>query len=98
MRSIDVAPITGTGETEPNEVIDLDPRAEVRFLNTDDDFGFVLADGGVEVVVSLPRHPDAERLVRSLAARIEQLIPEVRRATIGYGHGPLTGPVPWPRS
>ena len=96
MRSIEVRPMTGTGDADPTVLVDLDPRAEVRFMDTEDSFGFVLSDGGVEVVITLPRHPDASRLVRSLATRIEQLEPVVRHATVGYQHGPLTGPVPWP--
>lgn len=90
--SIDLRPITGTAQMEPDVQVDLDPRAEVRFIDTADEFGFALCDGGVEVMVTLPRTADAWLLARGLARRIEGLEPEVRTATIGYQHGPHTGP------
>ena len=90
-------PIIGTAEMEPTEVIDLDPRAEVRLMDSIDDFGLVLSDGGVEVVLTLPRTVEAWHLASAFAWRILAHESEIKLRSIGHQHGPLTGPVAWPR-
>lgn len=83
---------------EQDVAADLDLRAEVRLVNDEDGLALVLADEfGVAVRIAVPRSPESWRAVRKLALQIEHLVPEVRAATVGYQHGPLTGPVPWPR-
>lgn len=88
------APITNTASMRPDVVVDLDPRAEVRLMDAGDDFGIVLSDGGVEVVINLPRTTNAYFLMMSLAQRIRNLEPEVRARTVGYRaeHNAHTGP------
>jgi len=91
--SVDMKPITGTAQAEPTQVVDLDPRAEVRLIDTDDEFGIAFSDGGVEVVVALPRGPEAWLLLKGLVMRTEALVAEVRlRGVSQYLHGPHTGP------
>lgn len=94
----DLQPITGTADRTPDVLVDLDPRAEVRLMDAGDDFGIVLSDGGVEVVINLPRNAGAYLLVMNLAQRMRALEPEIRAKTVGYRpkyaaeHNAHTGP------
>lgn len=95
VRDLDLKPITGTGQMEPDTVVYLDLRAEVRFEEDGDGaLTLVLSDGKTEVLIDVPKHPDAGLQVSSLGWRIIRKEPEVRARTNGYReqHNAVNGP------
>jgi hypothetical protein len=80
-------------ETGPYQVLDLDiRRVQARLDDTDEGLVIVLTDGDVEVHMAVRRNDDAWLHNRAAARALEQLEPEIRRRTIGWLHGPHTGP------
>lgn len=84
----------------PEQVVDLD-LATIKATVGEDDGQLTIALGddlrSSEAWLNVRATPDAWLAVRRLVRQLEALEPEIRAATVGYQHGPLTGPVAWPQ-
>lgn len=79
----------------PDVSVYLSADAEVTILDDGVEFGLRFFDGHAEVIVDLPRRPEAYFRIMSFAQRIRKHEPEIRIRTIGYQdaqHNAHTGP------